>query len=77
MKKRSQATLELTLAMLGVILLLYGVLSVFMWANKSLISREADYETDASYGRVAAGSVSTEVEVDESNYQMDIFGRGQ
>lgn len=75
-RKKAQVALELATAMVGIILLLYGAVAIFMWANNRLIVRQEDYEGSSDYGRVkAAGEeVSEEVQVDESEYpELDIL----
>ncbi len=43
-RRAAQASLELTLAMMGAILLLFGSLKVFLWVNERIISRQREYE---------------------------------
>ena len=81
---RGQATLELTVALIIVMLLLVGAVKTFVWLNERMVMRQQDFESS----RVAAGStapagvtysaldnatpndlkISGEVVVDESAY---------
>lgn len=73
-KNRAQASLEVTLAFICVIILLIGSVKIFVWLNERMVQRQKDYEAT----RVAAGNLTmgqTGVYVDESNYaKLDIFG---
>ena len=39
-----QASLEMTVALIGSLLLLFGSLKVFLWVNERLVRRQLDYE---------------------------------
>ncbi len=39
-----QASLEMTVGLIGVLILLFGALNVFLWANKDIIKRQEYYE---------------------------------
>ena len=49
---KGQASLEMTLALVGALLLLFGSLKVFLWLNSRFVARQQAYEAS----RVAAGS---------------------
>lgn len=57
---RGQAALEVTVALIGAIVLLFGSLKVFLWINERLISRQIAYDEGkpgtGAGGRVDAGS---------------------
>lgn len=78
-EKRGQVTLEMTLALACVFLLLMGTFKVFFWVNQRLVLRQEDYESrgnnSAEYGRVKAGSASEEVSIPKygSSERLDIF----
>ena len=40
----AQASLEMTVAMIGAILLLFGSLKLFLWLNERLVTRHQHYE---------------------------------
>jgi uncharacterized protein (UPF0333 family) len=63
---KAQATLELSLAIICVLLLLVGVLNVFIWANKLLLTRNSEYRKT----RLSASQTYTEAaaQVDESKF---------
>lgn len=42
--RRGQASLEMTLAMFGALLLFLASLKVFLWINERLIQRQVNYE---------------------------------
>lgn len=49
--RRGQASLEMTVALMGTLLLLFGSVKVFLWMVERLVVRQQSYETT----RVAAG----------------------
>ena len=49
---KGQASLEMTVALLGVMLLLIGSLKLFLWINDGLVERQRSYEAT----RQAAGN---------------------
>ena len=49
-----QASLEMAVALVGMMLLLFGSLQVFVWINGRVIQRQMDYEAT----RVTAGSTT-------------------
>jgi hypothetical protein len=63
--RKGQATIELVLALICVWFLLFGSFMVFFWLNERLVLRQEAYETDATYGRVKAGSASGYVPIKE------------
>lgn len=73
MKNNSaQASIEVTLSLICVFLLLFGSFKIFVWMNKRMISRHNDYQVD----RVDAARTPTnrEYPVDESGYApLNIF----
>lgn len=42
--RSGQASLEMTVALVGAILLLFGSLKVFLWLNERLVTRHQNYE---------------------------------
>ena len=67
---RGQASLEMTLAMIGALLLLFGSLKVYLWINERLVSRQLAYEAT----RVAAGSTQPGVfDNSASQLRLDLF----
>ncbi|MFC1708480.1 hypothetical protein ACFL2J_00270 [Candidatus Omnitrophota bacterium] len=73
-KAKAQASLETTLALICVMILLVAVLKLFFWLTESMIVRQKDFESS----RVSAGSIpagGTGAYIDESDYlQLDILG---
>ncbi len=53
---RGQATLELTVALILIVILLMAGVKVFLWLNEGLVLRQVSYENT----RVAAGSTAPE-----------------
>ena len=53
---RGQATLELTVALILIVILLMAGVKVFLWLNEGLVLRQVSYENS----RVAAGSTAPE-----------------
>ena len=51
--QRGQASLEMTVALMGTLLLLFGSVKVFVWMTQRLVARQQSYEAT----RVEAGSV--------------------
>lgn len=49
---RAQASLEMTVALIGMILLLFGSLKLFLWLNERLVTRHQNYEAT----RVSGGA---------------------
>lgn len=48
---KAQASLEMTVALMGTLLLLFGSVKVFLWMVERLVARQQSYEAT----RVAAG----------------------
>lgn len=73
-KIRAQVSLETTLALICVIVLLFGSIKIFVWFTERIARRQEDYAAQ----RIDAGRIDVdgpEVQVDESNYEkLDIFG---
>lgn len=42
--RTAQAGLEMTVGLIGVLILLFGALNVFLWANKDIVKRQEYYE---------------------------------
>jgi len=73
-KRKAQSTLELTVAMIAVFILLLASVKTFVWVNQRMVLRQEDYEGT----RVAAASNNPGVQVDESDYPLlDIFGENR
>ena len=69
-KRKAQVSLEIALALIGVFILLFGTMNVFIWVNKRLVQRQKDYE----HTRISAGNAAQEVPVNESGYpKLNIF----
>jgi len=68
---KGQASLEMTLALIGTVLLLFGSLKIFVWLNERLITRQQRYEAT----RVLAGSAEPGKMWNEPSQKLDIFGR--
>lgn len=64
-----QASLELTVAMIGALLLLFGSLKVFLWLNERIIARQIAYERS----RVTAGTDASVVQWSEPAKRLEIF----
>lgn len=43
--KQAQVSLEIAFALIGIFLLLFGALNVFIWVNERLVLRQEDYES--------------------------------
>lgn len=72
--KRGQSTLELTVAMIAVFILLLASVKTFVWVNQRMVLRQEDFEAT----RVTAASNNPGVQVDESGYPLlDIFGESK
>ncbi|OIO36843.1 MAG: hypothetical protein AUJ74_01025 [Candidatus Omnitrophica bacterium CG1_02_44_16] len=54
--RSGQATLELTVALILIVILLMAGVKVFLWLNEGLVHRQVSYENT----RVAAGNTSPE-----------------
>lgn len=55
--KQAQVSLEIAFALIGVFLLLFGALNVFIWVNKRLVLRQEDYEKSRSSASISYESV--------------------
>jgi uncharacterized protein (UPF0333 family) len=60
-KKRAQVSLELALAMIGVVILLLGCVNTFIWLSKVMVGRQRGYDQT----RVRAASVDKSSTVQE------------
>ena len=73
----AQATIEVTLAFVCVLILLFASVKIFIWMAERMVQRQEDYEAT----RIQAASINTGepgVYVNESNYpKLDIFGENQ
>lgn len=73
--ERAQASLELALVLVCILLLLFGSFNVFIWVNQHLFLRQTAYE-EQRVGAVSSGA--GEVQVDESNFKkLRILGEPQ
>jgi len=52
---QGQASLEMTVALIGALLLLFGSLKVFLWIAERLIERQASYEATRQPAGSSAG----------------------
>jgi hypothetical protein len=69
-RRAGQASLEMTLAMLGALLLLLASAKVYLWINERLVTRQLAYEAT----RVAAGSAQPGVwDNSASQLRLDFF----
>lgn len=68
--QRGQASLEMTLALIGALLLLFGSVKVFVWLNSRFVERQQAYEAS----RVAAGSTQAGMTWNEPSQKLAIFG---
>ena len=50
----AQASLEMTAALVGALLLLFGAFKVFLWVNERIVARHQQYETT----RVGGGQIA-------------------
>ena len=64
-----QASLEMTVAYILGVLLLFGCLKVFLWINERVVSRQTRYEA----GRLEAGRFSGEKPWTEPSSKLKIF----
>lgn len=44
--KRGQTSIEMSIAVMCFIVLIFGILQVFSWVNSSLVTRQVDYERE-------------------------------
>ena len=72
--KKAQASIEVTLAFICFMILLFGSVKIFIWLNERMVLRQEDFEAS----RVEAGNIGVGdpgVYINESNYpKLDIFG---
>lgn len=68
-KNKAQASLELSAAIIVLLLLFVASLRIFIWLNKTMVQRQGSYERNSTTGRIAAGSANSEVQVDETQYK--------
>ncbi len=69
--RSGQASLELAMAIILLLILFAAVLKIFVWVNATLVNRQFDYEQGA-YGRVAAGGYNATIatgNISENNTQ--------
>ena len=70
---RGQASLEMAIAMGGVILLLLGSLKVYAWVNERLISRQQYYEATRVVAGSAAPGAAPVWDDSASHVRLDLF----
>ena len=76
--RRAQASLELSIAMFGAILLLLGSLKVCLWLNERVVQRQQNYETNRGEAGSAMPDAEGKVRVvgwDDPAQALDLFGR--
>jgi len=65
-KKRAQVSLELALAMIGVVILLLGCVNTFIWLSKVMVGRQRAYDqTRPRAASVDPSSTAQERQVNE------------
>lgn len=64
-----QASLEMTAAVIGALLLLVGCLQVFVWINQRMVARQQSYEAT----RLPAASTAPGTRWDEPSERLEIF----
>jgi len=70
-KKKAQATLELALAMFGVVILLLGCINTYIWVNKAMGYRQRYYDIS----RREAGGITPKTTEDERQVDEDWIPR--
>lgn len=74
-KQRGQASLEMVLSLICVLVLLLGSVKVFIWANEHLLLRHQDYEkTRVKTADTEASYYKNYESEDLKNHKLDIFG---
>ncbi len=69
-QKKAQATLEIAAAFACILILIFGTMQIFLWANKSFISRQQLYQKD----RKDAANSPVEMQVNETDIpDLNIF----
>lgn len=61
--KKAQATLELALSLICVLLLLLGALKVFIWVNSRMVMRQEDYEDSRLRAGVVNSTIAAQTQV--------------
>lgn len=73
----AQATLEVTASIIGTMIIVCAIISIFVWLNNNLYLRQEAYEkrgTDTQRGREKAGRTKNEIQIKESNLpKLDVF----
>jgi len=64
--KKGQSTLELTAALIVLMILLVGAAKIFVWLNERMAYRQSEYERT----RVQAGSVAFTSSIDLTNAEQ-------
>ena len=75
---RGQTTLELTTALIVVMMLLIGSVKIFMWLNERIVRRQMDYEAqrvDAANAPPQTIALSNKNGVSEGN--LKLLGSGE
>lgn len=66
-KRRAQVSLELALAMIGVVILLLGCVNTFIWLSKVVVGRQRAYDqTRVRAASVKSSSTAQEKQVSEN-----------
>lgn len=77
LKNRAQVSLEVTVAFICIMVLLFASVRIFVWMNQRMVQRQKDYEdTRIAAGSIEAGESGVYVDYsDEEKYpKMDILG---
>ncbi len=65
-KNRAQVTMELALAMIGVVVLFLGCINTFIWLNRVMAARQKLYDDSrAKAASVPISATPVEMQVDE------------
>lgn len=75
--RHGQASVEMTLAMFGALLLFLASFKVFLWINERLIQRQVNYEHGVIGGKQNASSTDGYAGVVEPPNPLDLLNEGR
>ena len=67
---RGEASMEMTLALIGALLLLFGSVKIFLWLNERAVVRQQNYEATRLQ---AASGANPQVQWQEPSEKLEIF----
>lgn len=73
--KRAQVTIEFTLALILMMVLLFGIAKILIWGARSLVNRHQYYESTRIDTTENFGHTDYVWDKEEANLEMDLYNK--